>query len=174
VGRILTWMTMALLCATLALADVYEWTDERGVVHFTDNPERVPAKYRQKVQQRESITGEAPKSSPAQPEAPAGSQEAAPKQELFGGHDLNWWRREYSSLSKAVDALSAELAKAREDVTVARRKKLILQRERDRESLAQKKEALAAKETRLSDLQKKLDDLESAAARAGVPARWRE
>ena len=172
-GRIFAWTVMVLILGTPAWADVYEWTDEQGAVHFTDNPERVPAKYRQKVQQRESITGE-PRPTQAQPEPTVRAPEALPQQELYGGHDLNWWRKEYRSLRTAIDGLSAEMAKAQEDVTVARRKKLILQRERDRETLSQKREALAAKESRLGELQKRLDDLESAAARAGVPARWQE
>jgi hypothetical protein len=32
-----------------AFADIYRWEDESGVIHFTDNPSSIPAKYRKKA-----------------------------------------------------------------------------------------------------------------------------
>jgi hypothetical protein len=34
------------LLATTASADIYRWEDESGVVHFTDDPSSIPAKYK--------------------------------------------------------------------------------------------------------------------------------
>ena len=36
------------LLASTASADIYRWEDESGVIHFTDNPSSIPAKYRGK------------------------------------------------------------------------------------------------------------------------------
>jgi hypothetical protein len=36
------------LLAPPASADIYRWEDERGVIHFTDDPSSIPAKYRGK------------------------------------------------------------------------------------------------------------------------------
>jgi hypothetical protein len=157
-------------------AAVFEWTDEKGVVHFTDNPERVPAKYRQKARERESINGETPAKPPESPQqaVPAPVPTAPVKPELYGGHDLDWWRNEYRTMTKAISAATDKLAKAKEDLGVARRKKMIFERARDREGYAQRKTDMEAQESRLADLQKQLADLESAADRAGVPPRWHE
>ncbi len=81
--------------------EVYRWTDERGVVHFTDDLTQIPEKYRSQVQQ------EAPSKEPASPQSisprpvkpptrtepqkatPEG-QEANQKDMLGRGEE--WWR----------------------------------------------------------------------------------
>lgn len=42
-------------------AETYRWTDERGVIHFTDSSESIPAKYRKQVKTGEDITIRNPK-----------------------------------------------------------------------------------------------------------------
>lgn len=44
-----------------ARAETFNWTDEHGVIHFTDSPESIPAKFRNKVKTREDITTRNPK-----------------------------------------------------------------------------------------------------------------
>ena len=48
--RASTWTTILLLAfsltSTARAAVIYQWIDERGIVHFTDNSERVPASAR--------------------------------------------------------------------------------------------------------------------------------
>jgi hypothetical protein len=176
VPRTLIWGTVLLLLTSGVQAAVFEWTDDKGVVHFTDNPERVPAKYRHKARERESISGETSATAPESPQqaVPAPAPPAPVKPELYGGHDLDWWRNEYRTLTKAISAATDDLAKAKEDLGAARRKKMIFERTRDREGYVQRKTDVEARENRLADLQKRLADLESAAARAGVPPRWQE
>jgi hypothetical protein len=36
----------SLVIAQVCLADLYQYTDNEGVVHFTDDPRKVPAKFR--------------------------------------------------------------------------------------------------------------------------------
>jgi hypothetical protein len=44
------WIALSLLALTApALADVYRWEDEAGVLHFTDDPSSIPEKYRGRV-----------------------------------------------------------------------------------------------------------------------------
>ncbi len=35
-------------------AELYEWKDDNGVVNFTDNPDKIPAKYLKRVRKRPS------------------------------------------------------------------------------------------------------------------------
>jgi Domain of unknown function (DUF4124) len=51
-------MILKTVCSTLALvvlmtvtvhAETFRWTDDAGVVHFSDNHNRIPARYRQKA-----------------------------------------------------------------------------------------------------------------------------
>ncbi|HEY5577204.1 MAG TPA: DUF4124 domain-containing protein [Deferrimonas sp.] len=37
--------------AVPSLADIYRWEDERGVIHFTDDPSAIPVKYRGKARE---------------------------------------------------------------------------------------------------------------------------
>src|SRR5512138_1974180 len=81
-----------LLTGSLAAAEVYQWEDDQGGLHFTDNADKIPAKYRHKVQQRESIRGDdaAVKSAPAQE---AGQAEATPlpAKGVDGGPSISRW-----------------------------------------------------------------------------------
>jgi hypothetical protein len=47
--------------AGFANAETYRWTDEHGVIHFTDSPDSIPAKFRNKVKTGEDITIRNPK-----------------------------------------------------------------------------------------------------------------
>lgn len=130
--------TLAVLLALVLPAfagAVYQWTDADGAVHFTDDPGKIPKKFRDSVQQL---------SPPDQPKEPAGprSEEpeggppaepepgAAPKRESVSepgpsrslpsepvdarGHNREWWRervREWQA--KKADA-QAKLADAQE------------------------------------------------------------
>ncbi len=46
-------MAILLFASTGKPGEVWKWVDERGVVHFTDNPDSVPKKYREQIDHRE-------------------------------------------------------------------------------------------------------------------------
>lgn len=55
---------MLLLCLAGGLsarADTYRWTDDKGVVSFSDDPLQIPPKYRSKATRSEDITVRNPK-----------------------------------------------------------------------------------------------------------------
>jgi hypothetical protein len=56
--KIATVLTCALLICSGAWATVYQWTDSQGIVHMTDDPDKVPAKYRKVLKTREMDTRE--------------------------------------------------------------------------------------------------------------------
>ncbi len=43
-----------LLLFTFANAEIYKWVDEKGTVHFTEDPSTIPEKYRDKVKSRQT------------------------------------------------------------------------------------------------------------------------
>lgn len=51
--RIIIIPLLVLCSASVADAEVYTWTDARGVVTFTDNPERIPSRYSGRARQGE-------------------------------------------------------------------------------------------------------------------------
>ena len=82
--------------------EVYRWTDEKGVVHFTDDPTQVPEKYRGQVEQKTPSKEPPPPqptlSPPVEPpkrmapvrETSPGGPEASQKDMLGRGEE--WWR----------------------------------------------------------------------------------
>ena len=60
-NRIAIVMVMILCGVMYANADTYTWTDDKGVVSFTDDPGLIPAKYRVKAKKGEDITVRNPK-----------------------------------------------------------------------------------------------------------------
>ena len=59
--KIAVIVLIILSSALFAIADTYTWTDNKGVVNFTDDPAQIPTKYRKKVKTREDITTRNPK-----------------------------------------------------------------------------------------------------------------
>jgi hypothetical protein len=49
----------ALLLAAPAAADIFRYVDDTGVIHYTDDMEKVPAEYKDSVQQQKSVRREA-------------------------------------------------------------------------------------------------------------------
>jgi len=89
-----------LFFSTLALGqEVYKWVDEKGTVHFTDDPGQIPEKYRDQIQKREppkepvstpptsSRPVEIPKRTESDKEA-----ESAPIRKDILGRGEDWWR----------------------------------------------------------------------------------
>ena len=52
---------LLLISTGITRAETYNWTDEHGVIHFTDSPESIPAKFRKQVKTQEDITIRNPK-----------------------------------------------------------------------------------------------------------------
>ena len=51
-AKVLLYLLVICGCLVAANAfpkELYRWTDEQGGVHFTDNPDSIPEKYRSKV-----------------------------------------------------------------------------------------------------------------------------
>ncbi|BEH10010.1 MULTISPECIES: DUF4124 domain-containing protein [Geobacter] len=110
------------------LAETYQWTDDAGVVHFTDNLERIPSKYLKRVKELPSVRGETPSSpSMESPAAPAEVKPALKPQSpiLYGGLDERGWRTRFSSLREELKVIEESLPKKREELNQLHRRWVI-------------------------------------------------
>ena len=92
---------------------IYQWVDEKGTVHFSDDISLVPEKYQDQV--KEKKTPKEPASSPpgtlTRDKAPKEPQQATGKKDILGrGED--WWR------DKAME-WKQKLMKAQKDFAAA-------------------------------------------------------
>jgi hypothetical protein len=108
--------------------EIYQWVDEKGTVHFTDNLSLIPEKYQDQVKERK--TPKEPASSPpvtlTRDRPPQEPQEATEKKDILGrGED--WWRdkamewnekltesqKNYAAAAAALKAKEKELEDAK-------------------------------------------------------------
>jgi hypothetical protein len=59
--RIAIILALVLCSVPSVNADTYRWTDDKGAVNFTDDPGKIPDRYRMKAQKGEDITIRNPK-----------------------------------------------------------------------------------------------------------------
>ncbi len=164
---------LVLLSFSFAYGEMYQWTDDHGVVNFTDNAERIPRKYRERARKVEvgpvtTIPSESP-STPSQyaPPAPVG-------QGLYGGHDEDWWRGRFLAVRKRIEALQGGLAGKRNNLEQISRKRILYQRPQDRVAYYNLKGEIEQDEKSVADLQNELQVLDQEATTAGVPFDWRK
>src|SRR5690348_811777 len=98
-----------------AATTIYEWKDDQGVLHITDNPDTIPRKYQKKVQERQldmkpnggSASGSAGGGAVSPQAPPAAEGPAAAPGQLYGGHPPQWWRDQFASLRGQLEAIQA-------------------------------------------------------------------
>lgn len=155
--------------STPAMGQLYEWLDDSGSVHFTDDPDRVPARYRKRVTTREETLKAEPKQGEVKREdalQPQPQPQAAPK--LYGGRALAWWQTSYANRVSQLETLKTDFAKLKEEQLVARRKKVTLSRMTDRKAFADKTAEVGAKEIEIKTAEKELADFRSLAESSGL------
>ena len=155
------------MCA-VAHATTYQWTDNQGGLHFTDNLDKVPARYLKKVRKVDV--------QPViqQPSQPAQQSIAPAAQKIFGGHDEMWWRSSFKALRDEMKSIQDGLPGKKENLAELRRKYFIFSKPGTRTASNDLDAEIGNDEARIADLQKQLADLDDAATRAGVPQEWRE
>jgi hypothetical protein len=164
-----------MVIAAVAHAATYEWTDSGGGKHFTDDPDKIPAKYRKKSRELnlEPVTEGKEKQPVVQPEQPP-----IPKQQksasLPGGHNEAWWRSSFKALRDELKLIQDNLPAKREKLTTLGRKRTLFHKASDRTAYNSLNDEIDRDEARMTELHKQLADLEAEATRAGVPLEWRQ
>jgi hypothetical protein len=158
-------------------AAVYQWLDSQGVTHFTDNPDKIPARYRSRAKELPiSVEPAAPSaSSPAAPQpVPAVAPPPAAAAPEAGGRGEHYWRSSFAGLRSELKTLEDALAAKQVKLVELRRKRAIYTRVRDREAVNAMQQEISADELRVSQLREKLAELGRQADQALVPAEWRQ
>lgn len=80
-------------CAISLGQQIYQWTDEKGILHFTDDMSLVPEKYRNQVQEKKLST-----EPPPLPPPPVNTKDkdripaSVPERKDIVGRGEEWWR----------------------------------------------------------------------------------
>lgn len=173
--RLLLLAVAGVLAWSAAWATVYEWTDSRGVVNMTDNPDNVPAMYRSKVKTRDIDIKDATPPASA-PESQTVGTPMPPPEEAgsYGGHDRGWWQSRFHEVRQQLQTLRDQIADKKITLTELHRRRVLYQKPSDRVAYFNLADEITRDEERAGALQKQLDKLESEADGAYVPREWRE
>lgn len=95
----IAWFLLIALGISSSIAmgqEIYRWVDEKGTVHFSDDFNLVPEKYRDQIQRRKPPEKPSPLPSPARPPTGQGATEptaesTSQKKDLLGRGE-EWWR----------------------------------------------------------------------------------
>lgn len=119
---LLTLVLMLLLGGSNAGADIFQWEDDQGVLHFTDSADKIPRKYKMKVKQRKSGPVEAPTQKPAAVQAPASQDSVtAPAEKLYGGQPAAWWKERFNAVRQTLAEAKSKLAEKQDALQRAHR-----------------------------------------------------
>ncbi len=126
------WFALALVLALApgaGAAGIYQWTDSNGVVHFTDDPGKVPKKYHDTVrevqppkEESEPDGASAPEAQPTSKPRPrptptpdSDNRQYSPSEAVDAyGHNRDWWRQRVQEWEDKKAEAQAKLAEAQE------------------------------------------------------------
>ncbi len=108
---VISTLLLAFFAPGIAPAASYQWRDDQGVTHFTDDADRVPEKYLNRAREIQSVAGEKKTASPTPPAikgegAPAAAPAPTPPEGDRASTELNQLREDLA-------AKQAELARLR-------------------------------------------------------------
>jgi hypothetical protein len=152
-------------------AATYEWTDDGGVVHFTDDQDKIPAKFRKRVKEL-NIGSDQNVISPAVPAAESSPPPVPPERKITLSE--GYWRSKFTNLRKEIKAQEESLSAMKEQELVLNRKRIVYGRTSDRIARNNMVESIAKVEERIRALQEELKTLDKEASDAGVPSEWRQ
>jgi len=152
------------------LADIYYWVDTEGVMHITDDMNKVPSEYREKISTMETEPAE----KAVEKEAVTGKEtqkSKTPEQELYGDHPLDWWRLSFNRVRSEIEAANKELEQKEQFISVFKRGRKLGQRNtaKDVETFEKYSVELPLIKNRLDGLKDKLEELQRSARNSGVP-----
>jgi hypothetical protein len=84
--------------------DIYQWVDEKGILHFTDDLSMVPERYLNQVQKK-NIPGESSPLLPPQKDTQDKTKEVpnlAPERKDLLGRGEEWWRTRAKELNEKL------------------------------------------------------------------------
>jgi len=108
---LLIFIGLIIYCAVSLGQEIYQWVDEKGTVHYTDDPGQIPEKYQDQVKKKKTPPEPAPSPSIRLPQDKTTPEPSVEKKDILGrGED--WWR------NKAME-WRQKLIKAQKDYAAA-------------------------------------------------------
>jgi DNA repair exonuclease SbcCD ATPase subunit len=148
------------------------------VTHFTDDPDKIPLKYRNKARQLDLAPAPGEKEQPAAQRQRQPVVETVPAdgkaQSLYGGHNESWWRASLKTLRDQMKTIQENLPAKQEKLIALSRKRTLYHKASDRTAYNDLKAEIENDEARLQEAQKQLADLNAEADKSGVPFGWRQ
>ncbi|MFQ5441739.1 MAG: DUF4124 domain-containing protein [Thermodesulfobacteriota bacterium] len=109
---------LTLFGAGHAVADLYKWVGEDGIVHITDDMGKVPEELRAGVKVYKTKKVEKRIEGPRRVHIPETVVEKKTREALYGDHPLEWWEDEFSKINKEMDDLSAAIERKKRYISV--------------------------------------------------------
>jgi hypothetical protein len=165
-------MAILLFASTGRPGEVWKWVDERGVVHFTENPHLVPKKYREQIDHRE-LPVEREESSGTAGEAKEVVEESRDRY----GRGEEYWVNRANEIKEQVNRAQSEYEQVRLEYNDLIAKYNATRSRTKRRQYQKKLESLQDQlNGRGEDMERTKEILEKTlpeeAARAGVPVEW--
>jgi len=156
-----------------AQAADYEWTDGQGGLHFTDDLDKIPAKYRKNSRE---INVTPVINTPSQPQNQIDSPAARKDEASYGGYDESWWRSNFKKLHNQINHVQERIARERNKLAELEDQKERIPGQININAYIaynNKLREINQDEAEVTRLQKEYDELDNKAARAAVPLEWR-
>jgi hypothetical protein len=152
--------------------EVWKWVDERGVVHFTDNPDSVPKRYREHIDHRELLE-ETKESSGTAGDAKEVMEE--PRDRHSRGED--YWVNRANEIKEQLNRSQREYERVRVEYNDLIAKYNATRSRAKKRQYQKKLESLQVQLNRRGeDIERTKEILDKTlpeeAERAGVPAEW--
>ena len=167
-----------ILFSSNAVADLYQWQDEKGDIHIVDDMLLVPARYRNKVKVlKEKPAGEIPPSQQKLDEEDVPQQPPVEEEEeLYGDRPLRWWQTEFNIRKERTLELEKAIAEQKRYISIFEKGRGIGQiySREDIEMYENYKKGLPDNEAELNRLKRDIEDLRNRARASGVPKEIRE
>jgi hypothetical protein len=114
--RILYTLVFLVLLSPAYAENIYKWTDEKGVVHYSDDLNKVPPAYRNRVDVEKWGDTPKPEASPPAPlQAPSQKSEEV-KTDIYG-QDEAYWKGRVRPWRERLEEANANYAKAQSKFT---------------------------------------------------------
>ncbi len=158
-----------LLLGGPAFGDLYRWTDKEGVLHITDDLQKVPPEHRGKVEPYK--TQERHEREEPSQGIPATPQPEKTRPELYGDYTLDEWKDLFKKSREEIEKLEASYQSKRRFVELfesGRRVGQIYSAE-DAQTYAGYKKNMPEDESRLKSLKDAFNELVRKATNNGVP-----
>src|SRR3989337_870903 len=94
-----------ILFSSDAVADLYQWQDEKGDIHVVDDMLLVPPQYKDKAKKLKARPQRQTPFPPTKCQPPCAASNILETRRVVWGYPLSWWKNEFSSKKNEISKL---------------------------------------------------------------------